>query len=448
VAIYRAVNFAMTGEKTIFLTFNKTLAIAAKNLIEELIGDLPPYLEVTNIDSWIMRLLRSRDHQINIINNKEQREIYLEVLKSVQLFKRSYVHDFPWTFFRDEIARVIKGNGLVKEEDYLAIPRYGRKTALKRKARSATWAVYESYQQKLKERNFIDWQDLSLVAYKELFKSSLNEPYKFVIIDESQDLTSIQVRIAQRIMKGSKSSDSSIFMVGDYAQTLYSRGFSWKQAGIQIQGRSFSLKRNFRNTRQIAETAAALNANNQNLKLSGEFVDPLFTNRQGPWPILLNCEDTESEMKAVAEQILDLVSDNQFRLSDFAILSPTVQLCNEVKNSLDQLKIPAVLKDDDRFDILEETVKVLTIHSAKGLEFPVVFILGLHNGTLPNTIKSIDDEESELALERERILLYVGITRAAEMLYLVTSKENPSIFISEIIKLLKVQQFKESIYNG
>ena len=129
-------------------------------------------------------------------------------------------------------------------------------------------------------------------------------------------------------------------------------------------------------------------------------------------------------------------------------MSPTVQLCNAVKNRLDQLKIPAVLKDDDQFDILEETIKVLTIHSAKGLEFPVVFILGLHNGVLPNTIKSIDDEESELALERERILLYVGITRAAEMLYLVTSKENPSIFISEIIKLLKVQQFKESIYNG
>ena len=65
-----------------------------------------------------------KPNAINIINNKEQREIYLEVLKSVQLFKRSYVHDFPWTFFRDEIARVIKGNGLVKEEDYLAIPRY------------------------------------------------------------------------------------------------------------------------------------------------------------------------------------------------------------------------------------------------------------------------------------------------------------------------------------
>lgn len=444
VAIYRAINFAMSGEKTIFLTFNKTLAKAAKTLVQELIGELPPYLEVTNIDGWIMRFLRSKGHQITLINSQEQREIYLHVLKSVQLYQRSYVHDFPWTFFRDEIARVIKGNGITKEEDYLAIPRYGRKTALKRKARSATWAIYEAYQQKLQENKWIDWQDLSLMAYKELFKSPLSEPYKYVIVDESQDLTSIQVRIAQRLMKGKSTTNTSIFMVGDYSQTLYSRGFSWKQAGLQIQGRSFSLKRNFRNTRQIAETAAALNAYNENVKMSGEYVDPLFTNRQGPWPVLLECDITDRETKAIAEKILDLAGDNQFRLSDFAVLCPTVQLCNAVKSKFDQLNIPCILRDDEQFDILEDKIKVLTIHSAKGLEFPVVFITGLHNGVLPNPIKSIDDEEAGIALERERTLLYVAITRAAEALYLVSSKENSSSFINEIIKLLKVESYSGS----
>lgn len=441
VAIYRAINFAMSGEKTIFLTFNKTLAKAAKILIQELIGELPSYLEVSNIDAWVMQFIRTRGHHVTLINSQEQRDIYLEGLKSVQLYKRSYVHDFPWTFFRDEIARVIKGNGITKEEDYLAIPRYGRKTALKRKARSATWAIYETYQQKLNEKKYIDWQDLSLLAYKELFKSPLQEPFKYVIVDESQDLTTIQVRIAQRLMKGKSSSNTSIFMVGDYSQTLYSRGFSWKQAGLQIQGRSFSLRRNFRNSRQIAETAAALNAYNQNVKLSGEYVDPLFTNRLGPWPVLLRCDITERETKAVAEKILDLAGDNQFRLSDFAVLCPSVQLCNSVKTRFDQVGIPCILRDDEQFDILEDRIKVLTIHSAKGLEFPVVFIVGLHNGILPNLIKSIDDEEATMALERERTLLYVGMTRAAEALYLVTSNETPSSFIAEIIKLLKEESY-------
>ena len=438
VALYRAIQCAQTGGKTIFLTFNRTLANAAQVLIQELIGPVPANLEVVNIDAWLVRFLRDRGHRLTLLTNADQRAIFLDVLKGVQQGRRSYVHDFPWTFFRDEIGRVIKGNGLIREEDYLAIPRYGRKTALKRKARSATWAVHEEYQRTLIEKSCMDWQDVSLRAYRELFKNPLPVPYDHVIIDEAQDLTAMQVRIAQRMMKGgSVQALRSIFLVGDVSQTLYSRGFSWKQAGLQVQGRSFSLRRNFRNTRQIAETAAALNSYNRLMRLSDDYVDPQFTQRQGPWPIVIRCDVTDRETRAVCEKILDLAGDNRFRLADFAVLSPTVQLCNAVSRRFAQMEIPCVTKGDEAFDILEERVKVLTIHSAKGLEFPVVFILGLHEGILPHPQRAMDDEEADLALERDRTLLYVGMTRAAEALYLVTSAERPSSFLSEVNKMLR-----------
>jgi len=250
------------------------------------------------------------------------------------------------------------------------------------------------------------------------------------------------VRVAQRMMKGGGADKvRSIFLVGDVSQTLYSRGFSWKQAGLQVQGRSFSLRRNFRNTRQIAETAAALNSYNRLMRLSDDYVDPQFTQRQGPWPIVLRCDVTDREMRAVGEKILDLAGDNRFRLADFSVLCPTVQLCEAATQRFLQMEIPSVAKGDDSFDILEERVKILTIHSAKGLEFPVVFVLGLHEGTLPHTLRAMDDEEAELALERDRTLLYVGMTRAAEALYLVTSVDKPSPFLSEIGKLLREEPF-------
>ena len=442
VALYRAIECAQTGGKTIFLTFNRTLANAAYVLIRELVGPMPANLEVVNIDAWLVRFLRDRGHRVSLLSNPEQYGLFMDVLKKVQRGQRSYVHHFPWTFFRDEIGRVIKGNGLNREEDYLAIPRYGRKTALKRKARSATWAVYEAYQHALIEKDCMDWQDVSLRAYRELFKRPLPIPYDHVVIDEAQDLTAMQVRIAQRMMKGGAGEAvRSIFLVGDVSQTLYSRGFSWKHAGLQIQGRSFSLRRNFRNTRQIAETAAALNSYNRLMRLSDDYVDPQFTQRQGPWPIVIRCDLTDREMRAVGEKILDLAGDNRFRLADFAVLCPTVLLCEAVSRHLIQMEIPTVTKGDEEFDILEERVKVLTIHSAKGLEFPVVFVLGLHEGKLPQPQRAMDDEEADLALERDRTLLYVGMTRAAEALYLVTSPEHPSRFISEVSRLVREEPF-------
>jgi len=96
---------------------------------------------------------------------------------------------------------------------------------------------------------------------------------------------------------------------------------------------------------------------------------------------------------------------------------------------------------EDDFDILEERIKILTIHSAKGLEFPVVCLAGLHSGILPRRVRRTDDEEAELQIERDRSLMYVGMTRAAEALYLLTSKEAPSPFVTELGQTVRREPF-------
>ena len=102
----------------------------------------------------------------------------------------------------------------------------------------------------------------------------------------------------------------------------------------------------------------------------------------------------------------------------------------------------ALVSDQDTLDESANVPTLLTLHAAKGLEFPVVFIVGLNDGTLPH-IRSFDEPE---AMQEERRLFYVGITRAKDQLYLLHSLNRytygyaepaePSRFIADIPETL------------
>ena len=98
--------------------------------------------------------------------------------------------------------------------------------------------------------------------------------------------------------------------------------------------------------------------------------------------------------------------------------------------------------DLDNMEETEESVTLMTLHSAKGLEFPVVFLVGMEEGVFPGYKSIVEQKE----LEEERRLCYVGVTRAKEKLYLTNSKQRttfgstthnpPSRFLQEIPKEL------------
>jgi DNA helicase-2/ATP-dependent DNA helicase PcrA len=109
------------------------------------------------------------------------------------------------------------------------------------------------------------------------------------------------------------------------------------------------------------------------------------------------------------------------------------------KNSLEAfLEEVALISDTDKIDQKQDAVHLMTLHSAKGLEFPVVFIVGLEEGILPHARSMLNRAE----MEEERRLMYVGITRAKEKVYLAFTRERnifgstqvnpPSRFLDDI----------------
>ena len=110
----------------------------------------------------------------------------------------------------------------------------------------------------------------------------------------------------------------------------------------------------------------------------------------------------------------------------------------------------SLASDIDKYDQSNDRVTLMTLHTAKGLEYPVVLITGLEEGLLPH-FRSISDSQQ---LEEERRLFYVGITRAKSRLYLSSAysrryfgkdqRSNPSRFLGELpLELMKCNTFDD-----
>ena len=166
----------------------------------------------------------------------------------------------------------------------------------------------------------------------------------------------------------------------------------------------YGLNRVFLNSREFVNAIEELRAKKDDIKISDLIKETL--KKSGYTQALENENTIEAENRienldeflTVAIEFEDELADN--KLSDF-------------------LEGITLSSDIDNMEETEETVTLMTLHSAKGLEFPVVFLVGMEEGIFPG-YKSIGEPKE---LEEERRLCYVGITRAKEYLFLTCSKQ-------------------------
>ena len=176
------------------------------------------------------------------------------------------------------------------------------------------------------------------------------------------------------------------------------------------------------------------------------------------WQIYQNLQDSleTKTLDAFAADVIELTGYKAMLEADAAKghedaadrLQNLGQLVNNVKNYCDQhgedatlegyLEDIALISDIDSYNESADQVVLMTIHSAKGLEFPYVFLIGMEEGVFPSEMS----KRSEADLEEERRLAYVGITRAKKELYISnsvtrmlygrTQRNEPSRFLREI----------------
>jgi len=265
--------------------------------------------------------------------------------------------------------------------------------------------------------------DVALAAYKKIRAPR----YHTVLVDEAQDFST---KALQFIVGLIEDGHDDLVVVADAAQNIFGRRFSWKQAGIQAQGRTRILRVNYRNTKQILQFASAFLLSSSQLEGNEipDFEDettvipPESAAREGRIPEVHFTKDVQREVERIIEIVDELLPEGGQPRS-LAILYGTSRaerfdrakaIYEGLRNrgrDVFWLSNPNDKMARDRLAFAREPIILSTIHGAKGLEFPGVVLCGLWR----------EDKDNE----SNRKLDYVGMTRATERLAVVSPEDFP-----------------------
>jgi superfamily I DNA/RNA helicase len=195
-----------------------------------------------------------------------------------------------------------------------------------------------------------------------------------------------------------------------------------------VVGRTRILRRNYRTTRQIVEAAVSLIEGTQagdEEVLAQEYV------HVGPKPVLYFAENASDQIRWIAEQIRHSAQALKLPTSSAAILTPTNWQAEQIATALTEIGM--ISKHVRGLDLELKTtyIKAMTIHAAKGLEFPIVVIPGFEAGTIPRPLEDERASDREKHFDEQRRITFVAMTRAMRRLFVVCRKGKESPFLED-----------------
>ena len=445
VALHRARRLALdahkTGQRVLFTTFDKGLAAAAGRLLDHLCGPERAAMEVTHLHRWCLDYVSFRGVARPLFSPDTSREVRGQAVAALSARAQEILSTVPRDYLWEEIE-FLMGRFLHEDaEGYLVTDRAGRGRALTLEQRRAVLDVYRNYHHRLLAKGFVDPAEFVRMAYRLLQKGEATEArYAAVIVDEVQDLSEIGIRLLHLLVGDQP---DGLLLVGDATQRIFTRGYSLKGLGIDVAGRGIVLRKNYRNTRQILEAAFPLVAIEWETDLAQAGVSvaearPEYSVREGIKPIVVRCKDEAAEARFLCTEVGSLLKYRHYTPRDICVVARNKHFRELAVTSLRQAHIPVYQFQGSLTSAVstdEDAVRVSSLHGAKGHEFGTVFVVGAVNGVIPHG--TAQDGE---VLAGEAAVLYVGMTRARDLLYISHSDEDTkgsprkrSAFIDRIV---------------
>ena len=408
--------------KILFTTYTRTLRENLEELVKKM-GINRSRCTLSNIDQVLIETARQYNIKdgykiLDYSGDEESLKLWREVLETE-------VTEFDEKFLYDEYIDVIVYFGNTDVKSYMMQQRVGRTKALSRKQRIEIWKLVEKYIELKQERRVVDRLELFNETTRYLNDNNIR-PYTNVIADEFQDFSNPELKFLRALVAEGR---NDLFLTGDPMQRIYSgRKINFGAAGINVRGvRSRRLKINYRTTEPIKKVAVSVikgitfeDMDGGTESMNG-YVSLIHGGEKPIYKIVGNATD---EVTQTAEWVNECIN-NQINANDICIAAPSMGLMKELQSYLHTNGIAyKVLKGTSKQGA-SNGISLCTLHSLKGLEFKVVVLIGINERNIPSKVTEgypftgMDALDKKEFLSSKRSLLYVAITRARQLVYMV-----------------------------
>lgn len=424
--------------RILFTTYTKALIKSSEQQLAQLMGELPENVTVSTLDRIARRIVCDVENKRYIkMADDENWHDALGTARTIlsrdapdslaAKLLNPYETRFAESYLIDEIQWVIEGQGLDSVDDYLQIQRTGRTYPLQPDLRRAVWRIYELVRDHFAANHLVSWDGLRRLALQYVEDGQYTDRYDYVLVDEAQDLTPVQLQLCLQLCH----SPAGLFLTADQSQSIYNKGFSWQRVhdGLRVAGRTRHLKRNYRTTLEIAD--AAYRFMHKTEAGDAETLTQRYVHR-GTLPVVFAAPQSSDQARWLADALRQAAQSINKGLEAVAVLVPNKELGYRLNAEFSACQTPSmVLSSGDDFDWNVNAIKIMTMHSAKGLEFPIVALPFVEAGTLPRDLELGAQDYGEKLAEQRR-LFYVAATRAMRYLFVTHTAAHPSAFIDEL----------------
>lgn len=443
VLVHRARNLARRDPEAriILSTFTKVLADSLRTQLKKLDASVPQtqrigdagvaVLGLDQIAAQIISQATAREKQAatqlvlgttdNTLAGRTYnvRQVFENALTLVQPdLPDDVVHP---SFLEQEYVSVVLAHRIVDETGYVRANRKGRGTALNRRARKELWRVFSQFrrdQQLDNEVSFPQLAAISAAVLQQRAERGEQLPADHVLVDEGQDLHSGHWAMLRALVPDGP---NDLFIAEDSHQRIYGQKVPLSRFGINIVGRARRLRLNYRTTAENLALAVQIldGGDYTDIEDTPEDSSQYRSVRSGPRPHLEAATSLADQIAIAARYIKSWVHDGV----DPGVIGVMVR-SERVENMVER-----GLREADALDLCTDSdqpgVQIMTMHSAKGMEFERAIIIGAGADELPAMwqIKGLPEAEQEDVELRERSLLYVAATRARDELVITWTGE-------------------------